>query len=243
MAKSPSQFAAACLGLTEYPAPSGKLATDSRCWLCDGPTGGRGWLLREAAPDTMVAANRAACQTSDAVCWQCAATVSKQVWESVIAKYPDRGLKTGYAVSFRNYSHVFTPQVYDCPTRERWRGWLLNPPNPPFLFIMAVSSQKHLIFRGTVSHDRDWFPVQMEEESFMVKRILFGECLADFEALYALGFSKDSILTGHYHAGQMMKIGLSVWKPLADTMDGWRLSHPSLMKLCHFCAQKPEETP
>ena len=235
-----SQFAAESLKLTPY-RPAKTRHAEGHCWLCGGPLDAHAWPLREAVPDTMVAPNRAKCPESSAVCWQCAAMSAKTTWDSYVAAHPEKGLKTGYASSWRNYSHVFADGLHDCPTRERWRDWLLNPPAPPFLFILAISSQKHLIFRGRVSHDRNLFSVQFEEEQFTVDRTLFAACLADFEALYVLGFSKDSILKNDYHPKQLMKVGLSVWKPLADKADRWRAENPSLMRLAHFCAQKPEE--
>ncbi|HWO99184.1 MAG TPA: hypothetical protein VNL74_00950 [Methylococcus sp.] len=167
---------------------------------------------------------------------------AKDTWDAYVAAHPEKGLKIGYALAWRTYSHVFAEGLHDCPTRDRWRGWLLKPPTPPFLFVVATSGQKHLIFRARIAHDRESFPVQFEEETLFVGRRDFADCLADFEALYALGFSKDSILDGTYHPAQLIKVGLAIWRPLEEKIERWRRKSPDLIRLAHFCAQKAEDS-
>lgn len=239
--RSASQFAAACLSLPPVPHPKGFCATSAFCWLCGADTHGQGWPLRDAIAPTFTNHNQAKAPASDAVCWQCVAMSSKAVWEGFVAAHPEKGLKTGHAMSWRCYSQVFSPALHDCPTRERWRGWLLNPPEPPFLFVIATSGQKHLIFRATVAEDRGLFPVQFEEESILVSRARLAQVFEDFEALYALGFSKDSILSGEYHHKQLLTVGLAAWRPLESKLAEHRRLAPDLLRLVHFCAQKPGE--
>jgi hypothetical protein len=234
-----SQFAAHCLGLPIFPPFDGKLGQSPVCWLCGGDTYGLGWPLRAAIKPTFTNHNQAVAQHSDAICWQCVAMSYKETWDAYVARHPEMNLKTGKPISWRCYSHVFVQGLHECPTRERWRHWLVNPPLPPFLFVVATSGQKHLIFRARVAHAADVYPVQFEDDQFLVDRAALVGVFEIFEALYALGFSKDSILSGEYHHGQLLKVGMAAWKPLEDRMKTVRRTLPHLARLAHFCAQKP----
>ena len=234
-----SQFAADCLNLPVF-SPSVEIYGKSPiCWLCGGDTQHIGWPLRTAIKPTFTNHNQAAAQHSDAICWQCVAMSYKETWDVYVGQHPEMSLKIGKPISWRCYSHVFAYGLHECPTRERWRQWLVNPPAPPFLFVVATSGQKHLIFRARVAHSAEVFPVQFEDEQFLVDRPALTAVFDAFEALYALGFSKDSILSGEYHHGQLIKVGMAAWKPLEDRIKPLRRTVPHLLKLAHFCAQKP----
>lgn len=248
---SATQFAMGCLGLDPTspdlwapPVPTRprtpRYAPGDRCWLCGGLTYGVGWW-RHALPDTFTNHNLAAVTSSETVCQACMFCASKETWEAYVAAHPDRGLKCGHAMSWRFYSHVFAAGLHDCPTRERWRAWLLEPPVPPFLFVVATSGQKHLLFRGRVAYDRARFPVQVEEAVVWVERDVLAAVLADVEALYALGFAKDAIVSGRYHHGQLMKVGLAAWQPLDRAMQAWRRRVPDLVQLAAHVAQRQQE--
>lgn len=69
----------------------------------------------------------------------------------------------------------------------------------------------------------------------------FREALDVFETLYRLGFSKDSILTGHYHPKTLMDVGPGRWRAEESRAVPLRIQQPQLWTMCHFVAQK--ETP
>ena len=244
-----SQFAWACIGSPPWPPPEPKrgkarFGAHPRCWLCGGPTEGEGWPRTVAIPDTFTNTNLAAVPVSDAVCQPCVYMSAGDAWRDYTTRHPEKGLKSMQPLSWRSYSHVFRPGFHDCPTRAGWRTLLLNPPQPPFLFVIAVTGQKHLLFRGQIAHSRDVYPAQLEEEGLIVPRRIFARLLADFELLYQLGFSKDSILSGVYHAGQMRavgeRLGLETLRRLLQGMERWRQREPGLMRLAHFCAQRAD---
>lgn len=234
-----SQFAADCLGLAPLAPPKG-YAAGADCWLCGGPTHGIGWPLRAAIAPTFTNHNLARAPASDAVCWQCVAMSSKATWEAYAAAHPAMGLKTGHAMSWRFYSHIFSAEGHECPDRARWRELLILPPEPPFLAVMSTSGQKHLIFRAKVARDHRGFWLQFEDESVWLDTGRFVDVLLCFEALYALGFSKDQILSGQYHHGQLLKVDRTAWHELERRMALYRQQAPQYVRIAHFIAQRPD---
>lgn len=192
-----SGFAAETLGLLPWEPPPPKrgarFGSHPRCWLCGGATDGGGWPRAVAIADTFTNHNVAACPPSDTICQACVATSSGETWRAYCARRPDLGLKSVHPLSWRSYSHAIGPGVDGTaahPARSGWRPFLLDPPPPPFLFVVAESGQKHLLFRSRVAWDREQFPVQVEEETVWLDRAGFAGCLADVEAALAAGWSR-----------------------------------------------------
>lgn len=217
-----------------------RFGSDEQCWLCGGPTHGVGWPWKTAITPTFTNHNNAAALASRTLCQPCVAMQSKETWEAYVAARPDAGLKTGHAVSWRCYSHAFHQHGHECPSRAAWREWLLDPPAPPFLFALAVSAQKHIIFRAPVAHDRTLYPVQLEEDTVWIDGREFATCLHAFEVLYGLGFSKDQILSGHYHPAQAIKVGVRRLRAADEPLQWFRARRPGYMRIAHCCARRPE---
>lgn len=243
---SATQFAWRALGDAPYPPPEPKrgpqYGPDARCCLCGAPTHMVGWR-RAALPPTYTNWNLCAVPASQSICQPCVALAGSETWNAYVAAHPEQGLKAVHPLSWRTYSHCFTSTGHECPNRARWRELLLDPPDPPFLFVITESGQKHLIFRAAVAYDRDTYPVQVEEDRLVVSRREFAGCLADFERLYALGFSKDSIRDARYHPAQLLKVGHAVWRAAEQAFAPWRARRQGLVRLAHFCAQRLEEQP
>lgn len=232
-----SQFAWSVVADGPYAPPAGERPRSARCWLCGGPAGAHAWPRQAAIPPSFTNQNLAAAPDSDAVCEACAALLSKETWEAYVRARPERGLKTGHAVSWRNYSHVFAPGLHACPGRAEWREWLLDPPGPPFVFVVSLSGQKHLIFRARVAHSRDAYPVQMEEETVYLARREYAGLLDAVEALLALGARRESVLTGRYSQAELARGGaalLAMDEPVAV----YRLRRPAWVQLAVYCARK-----
>jgi len=238
--QSATDFAWSVVGGYPLTPESGLLASDARCWLCGGDTHGQGWPLREAVKPTFTNHNRARCNTSNAVCQPCVAMSSKATWERYVADHPEMGLKTGHAMSWRFYSHLFYAEYHECPDRERHRAILLDPPPPPFLHVIATSGQKHIIFRAQVAHDREFFPVQFEEETVYIQRAAFAHLLADFEAGLAAGISRDDLLTGRYHPATAKRLSVSDWRAIESRVSLWRSMRPQWLRIAHHVARRPE---
>lgn len=255
---SPTQFAWSCCDAGDYPPPEprrgSRYGADDACWLCGGPTAGVGWPRKLGLADTFCDHNKAARMDSATVCQACVATSASLGWEQYCRAHPERALwiafpakdgKKPRAFNWLYASHLFRPGFHESPSRARWREILTDPPTPPFLAILAISGKKQLIFRGRVSQDRHAFWVQADDTRVLV-RPDFADCLAAFEVAYNAGFSKDSIVSGQYHSGQMAKVGLAEWRRLDQAMRPWRERQPGYLILAHHCAQRvdlPDDTP
>lgn len=129
--------------------------------------------------------------------------------------------------------------VTDLPTRTQLRGWLINPPEPPFTLVIAESGQKHILFLAQEAHDRDYFPVQFETDSLLLKRHDFVSLLEIYEALMELDFSKSEIDSGEYRSDRLLS-SLAQWEPLESQIVLYRGSR--LLELVGYVAtsQKPD---
>ncbi|MBT9158986.1 MAG: hypothetical protein DDT26_00235 [Dehalococcoidia bacterium] len=97
------------------------------------------------------------------------------------------------------------PVVRDLPRRAEIRGWLLDPPEPPFIIAIAESGQKHILPWAQTGHDRDYFPVQFELDCIWLKRQEFTTLLARFETLRGLGFTKTELVSGNYRSETLLQ--------------------------------------
>jgi hypothetical protein len=251
-----TQFAWACCEAGDYPPPeptrknTPRYGPDDACWLCGGPTHGVGWPRKLGLADTFCDHNKAARMDSNTVCQACVATSASLGWEQYCRAHPDRGLwvhfpdkgggKKPRAFNWLYTSHLFRPGFHESPVRARWRDLLTDPPEPPFLAILAISGKKQIVFRGRISYSRDALWVQADETRVLVRPTEFADCLSAFEALYDAGFSKDSIVSGQYHSGQLAKVGLADWRRLDLDIRPWRERHPGYLLLAHHCAQRTE---
>lgn len=246
MTETVTQFVARVLRLLPCDPPPEKRgaerwAYDSTCWLCGGETGGKGWPQSVAISPTFTQQNTAKCSDSNTVCCSCAALTRAETFQSMVRS---RGIqiKIWTQAGWHCYSHLILEDgSYSAPTRKEMRAVLLSPPAGKWLLSINTTGQKHTIFRGTVASGRDMFPVQMDESTIWCRAASLRACMADFEAICALGFSKDSILTGQYNHTQMMKVGLSRWRPAEQRMELWRADDPGLLSLVHMVALGPAE--
>src|SRR5690606_37023901 len=163
-----------------------------------------GWPLTVGIAPTFTDFNQAKAPWSQTVCGACVALSSSAAYGEYARaagkpEYcPVKEGKKPRALNWLYFSHVISPSCYYQPDRRQWRELLLEPPEPPFLMAMAVNGKKHVIFKGAISSSRDEYWVQADDTRIRVNRARFTQLLDLFERGYAMGFSKDSMLTGQY---------------------------------------------
>lgn len=129
-------------------------------------------------------------------------------------------------------------EVKELPTREQIRDWLINPPDPPFTICIADSGQKHTYPFAVESDSRELFPVLFEETLIYCERKSFTEILNNIEFLMLKGFTKTEIQSGDYSPSRMMKVKLSEFLPVEQTLQMVRGT--DIFNLAIFVAQKLE---
>ncbi|TCO70256.1 hypothetical protein [Rhodovulum euryhalinum] len=245
-----TQFVARVLGIVhEPPLPkkknSSRYASGKTCWMCGGDTCGKGWPRSAALSGGFTGHDFALAMDSDAICQGCAAVLSGKAWQGMVAQ-KGTDVKVWGGAGWNNYSHLIAEDgTYIVPKRKDIRRILLDPPYGKWVLAINSSGQKHTVFRAQVAASQTHFPVQFDEMTVWIHADRFRQCLADFEALCDLGFSKDSILSGEYHHAQMLKVGIKEWREAEQKIAPWRTSDPDMITIVHFCALGPshfEET-
>lgn len=140
--------------------------------------------------------------------------------------------------SLFRYSFVADKQLHIC-NRGEMRDYLLDPPEPPFVMVCAVSQKKHLAIKSRVSYSRENYFCMFEEECVAVNRHMAKEIIDICEALRGIGFTKDEISAGvikydkikNYKLNCINKIN-HLLRPIRETR---------LFALCLFVAQKMNE--
>lgn len=131
----------------------------------------------------------------------------------------------------RNYSHfVIGGEWVPLSKGDKAKMVAILQQNPE-VAIIAVSGQKHLIFRAQPG----WW--QMEEKSMLPCGAQLWPLLDLVESLYAM-FSKDEIETGRYDQRRIMMFGIGQFLQLESAIKPMRGS--LLLELALFLSQKKE---
>lgn len=167
-----------------------------------------------------------------------------QVWQGETLLYPALGGAEEH-VQISASGNKGKPATYrilsGVPKRVEVRDWLLNPPDPPFTIAIAESGKKHILFMAQEGFSQDHFPVQFEEDSLQIDRVLFSTYLEHYESLLNAGFSKTEIDSGEYRPDRLLN-NIDVWQMHDPIIKAHRYGNkPSrYLQLISFVAQKPE---
>lgn len=215
-----------------------------RCYLCGGDTQGQGYRLRDGLGTLFTDTALVKAIDSTAICGSCAALMCSGGYQQACERYgfdayfPIKDGKKPLIANWMFYSHCFSEKKWQKMDRAQAREVLLSPPEPPFVITLAAVGKKHVIFRAAINYSRDLFSVQLDELSIRIDRAKFTDVLAKFESAYALGLSKDSLVTGNYNQAACLKVGLQQWRTIEDYFQIIRLQLPDLLKVVSFCAIK-----
>ena len=124
------------------------------------------------------------------------------------------------------------------PTRAEMRGWLLDPPEPPFTICIAESGQKHIMPFAVQAQSRDYYPVQFESDCLWIDRAEFARRLTAYEQLMAMGFSKAEIDAGEWRSDRLMAALSDDFLALDAAIA--HLRGTRLMELLAYVAQCPQ---
>ena len=194
---------------------------ESRCFLC-GETIQEGIPTKHVFSDVFTDWNRSRYPIGTHVCPACSFTI--------LTNPKNR-------TSLRNFSFVAEEKLH-LPDRVEMRQFLVEPPKPPFLIVLAVSQKKHLCFKGTVSYNREIYTVMLEETEVIINRREFTRLLGIVEH-FLFAFTKTEITTGEYNQQRVLKFGIDRWEWFEEQVKPYRGTE--LLNVVMFVAQKVEK--
>ena len=195
---------------------------NKRCWLCGGQAFNP-MPRKEFVKPTFTDHDKVACPDSGVVCGACVFCHDErsELLASLVGKEKPQRM--------RNYSHCVLCGEWiplSKGNKSRMADLLMQRPE---LVIIALSGQKHLIFRAQPG----WW--QIEEQSVLPFPGKLQGLLEIIESLY-IGFSKTEIEAGNYKQHRIRKFGLPQWWALESQVKPERGGLP--FQLALFLAQK-----
>ncbi|UFP97184.1 hypothetical protein [Gloeobacter morelensis] len=204
---------------------------------------------RSQVPETFTAHAFARSQESDSLCERCAWVLKLRCWYqktdgnwSILFARAFSWLwvnsqlvvpTIGPELSIAGKRGGTFPVVSNLATRSDIRGWLLEPPTPPFEMVVAQSGQKHTLPFAVTGWDREYFALLFEMDTVWIRKTQLRGLLEIYESLLDLGFSKTEIDTGEYRGERLAK-SLTPWWPLEEKIVPYRGSR--LLELVSFVA-------
>ncbi|MFZ3132836.1 MAG: hypothetical protein WA125_17460 [Desulfosporosinus sp.] len=201
-----------------YEYPVGIMpTTDRNCYLC-GKEITEGFPRKTVIKPTFTDTPYARAPRSQTICRECTFCLSNK--------------------PLRMYSILATPFALKHPIRGEWRDTLLDPPEPPFVLVLATSGQKWLHFKGRVNFKRDNYWILLEEVVIQVSRSKLANLLDVIERLYTT-FTKDEIRSGSYNVSRIKTFGTDRWEKLENEIEKERGMR--LFELAVMVAKKEKE--
>ena len=179
------------------------------------------------------------------VCSACAVFFSRDNWVAYCERnhkdpyFPEVAGKARSIANWFFFSHYFAKNDHRIvKTRQEWREYLTNPPEPPFCFVISTICKKHLIFKSEMAYNRDEYPIRFEDKMVYINREEFSALLEHFEALYQLGLNKSSIRTGEYNSSALLKIDMTQFWPHENEIKPFRTNNAGYLAICEFIGAK-----
>ena len=114
----------------------------------------------------------------------------------------------------------------------------MNPPSPPFCFVLSTICKKHLIYKAEMAYNNTYFPIRFEDKIIQIDVVDFRKCLVSFEILYTAGLNKSSLVTGDYNISAMLKVDSALLDKHDDILKKYRLNNIDYLKVCEFIGAK-----
>ena len=205
-------------------APGTEIRPAGRCCLCGGTEASTGLPARKAIRATFTNYDLLRGQGGTHVCSACLTAQSE--------KWPMPGREK--LQKLRNYSHMVTPTSWETYSktrkdRRRFVAALLADHPDPWGGVVAVSGQKHLLFRAPVNPPgvgRLRFLVE-EEECACSREDLRAvlELVATLGGTFSVRTSSHGpgeVETGQYRPDRIATFGPAEWAGLEEQLEPWR---------------------
>lgn len=137
---------------------------DHNCFYCGGQCN-TDYTVKKYVKDTFTNRDIVRRPASEYICSGCVCTLNERANINLANEEIRESQKT------RLYSWVFSKSGRVAYTKAHLKlltNIIINPPEPPFGIVLAVTGQKQLLFRSVLAWNRDRFPVMLEEEIITV---------------------------------------------------------------------------
>lgn len=137
---------------------------DHNCFYCGGQCN-TDYTVKKYVKDTFTNRDIVRRPASEYVCSGCICTLNERANINLANEEIRESQKT------RLYTWVFSKSGRVAYTKAHLKlltNIIINPPEPPFGIVLAVTGQKQLLFRSVLAWNRDRFPVMLEEEIITV---------------------------------------------------------------------------
>ena len=154
---------------------------DHNCFYCGGQCN-TDYTVKKYVKDTFTNRDIVRRPASEYVCSGCICTLNERANINLANEEIRESQKT------RLYSWVFSKSGRVAYTKAHLKlltNIIINPPEPPFGIVLAVTGQKQLLFRSVLAWDKSEYYVTFEEERILVNVELLKLKLADAEKLIA----------------------------------------------------------
>jgi hypothetical protein len=179
------------------------------------------------------------------VCNECSVFFSRENWRLYCERnnldpyFPLVEGKKPFLANWMFFSHYFAKNEHRIvKKRQDWREYLLNPPKPPFCFVLTTLAKKHLIFKSEISYASDSYPIRFEDRIIYINIKTFKKALTAFEILYSAGLNKSSIKTGDYNSSMLLKVNKKTFIDNEKVINSYRVENPNYLEVCEFIGAK-----
>lgn len=143
---------------------------------------------------------------------------------------------TGRIALFR-YPIIAEKTLHLC-SRDQFREYLLNPPEPPFVMIFPTSQKKHLFSKSKVSYSKKCFFCNLEETTIFIDSSI-NKLIKTIDALRGIGLSLENIRNNTISTKVIKKYNFSSQERLINLMN--EISASPMMGLALTVSKIQEE--
>ena len=150
--------------------------------------------------------------------------------------------------ALRSYSYIVTNSGIKIIKHAEYMHALINPPEPPFVFVITYSNKKHTAFKAVINHSRQSFIVQTDVNRVVIDSARLAEICPVIQDWYSVipekadttlqptWFNKSEILHGCDNPRRIEQYGFERYFTENKIIDGFRGTE--FLKLITFCLTK-----